>query len=302
MRVCAAGDIPVVPETALNTPALKQWDGHDNAAGTDVSAISALSDNPKNYYYQWSTMGEDPSRSLKVYQGTEQQVQNQIENYFNDLKAEETGKKTHYNPESTFTQTYAASYNDCNVTFIYGKDGEEYSASSTMKFDSPITTPDNAYFIESVGYLEGWDVDGDGISDIGKDKNNNFVFPNATTDGLVYRGIYEQPDIRVHVQAYDTAQRDYVEVASFSAKSLQQFTFDGKKRYCWNGEKVNSGAATLSTVSRKHWIRPVQMQSSSAGNARHIATMVFRVSMKPNLCRIFRDSVTSARSVRSIGI
>lgn len=237
MRVCAAGDIPVVPETALNTPALKQWDGHDNAAGTDVSAISALSDNPKNYYYQWSTVGEDPSRSLKVYQGTEQQVQNQIEEYFNDLKAEETGKKTHYNPESTFTQTYAASYNDCNVTFIYGKDGEEYSASSTMKFDSPITTPDNAYFIESVGYLEGWDVDGDGISDIGKDKNNNFVFPNATTDGLVYRGIYEQPDIRVHVQAYDTAQRDYVEVASFSAKSLQQFTFDGKN-VLLDGEKV----------------------------------------------------------------
>lgn len=47
MRVCAAGDVPVVPETALNTPALKQWDGHDNAAGTDVSAISALSDDPK---------------------------------------------------------------------------------------------------------------------------------------------------------------------------------------------------------------------------------------------------------------
>ena len=106
-----------------------------------------------------------------------------------------------------------------------------------MKFDSPITTPDNAYFIESVGYLEGWDVDGDGISDIGKDKNNNFVFPNATTDGLVYRGIYEQPDIRVHVQAYDTAQRDYVEVASFNAKSLQQFTFDGKN-VLLDGEKV----------------------------------------------------------------
>ena len=73
------------------------------------------------------------------------------------------------------------------------------------------------------------------------------------------------------------------------------------KTYCWMGKRSFWTAIPL-TVSRKHWIRPVQMQSSSAGNARHIATMVFGMSMKPKLWIIFRDSVTSVRSVRSIGI
>ena len=223
MRLAAAGEEPVPPERALNTPVLTGWEGHDNVTGLDLTELTKLSDDQHAYEsYRRSTLGQDQNQSLQVYKGSTQwQVSNDIADYFNT----ETSKP---NPELTFTQTYVAQYRDCNVTFVYGTEEERQACAVTVPFDTEATSPDNSYFVDSAGKLLGWDYNGDGAVDTQLDAYGKPILPRITTDGMIFYGVYEQPYVTIHLQEYDIQQGCYVDSATFQAQNDQDLAFAGK--------------------------------------------------------------------------
>lgn len=224
LRLCGAGEEPVPPEAALHTNVLTGWTGHDNLTGEDLTQLTKLSDDQYAYdRYRWSTIGQDQSQSIKTYRGSEQwQVTNDIEDYFN------TGTSKP-NRELTFTQTYVAQYRDCTVTFLYGTEEERMASAVTVPFDTTLLSPTDSTFVDSAGVLLGWDYNGDGAIDTEKNSAGTIILPRITIDGMVFYGVYEQPNVTIHVQQYDVDQACYVDSATFQVKNNQNFTFNGEE-------------------------------------------------------------------------
>ena len=244
LRLCGAGEEPVPPEAALHTNVLTGWTGHDNLTGEDLTQLTKLSDDQYAYdRYRWSTIGQDQSQSIKTYRGSEQwQVTNDIEGYFN------TGTSKP-NRELTFTQTYVAQYRDCTVTFLYGTEEERMASAVTVPFDTTLLSPTDSTFVDSAGVLLGWDYNGDGAIDTEKNSAGTIILPRITIDGMVFYGVYEQPNVTIHVQQYDVDQACYVDSATFQVKNNQNFTFNGEE-VLLDGEPVILDGETVDCFTK----------------------------------------------------
>lgn len=235
IRLCGAGDTPVPPEEATKTPGMTGWSGHDNVIGEDFTGLKSLSlDGIKYQNRKYYTLSEGETtlpESVMVYSDKDKATTRlDTEAFFDEIL--EDGTKRYYNRELVFTQTYIATYNDCNVTLNYKDvvDGEVQllSSSVTVPFDKKPTSP-SLKFMNEVGKLIGWDTDGDGLSDTETNEYGDVVLPSVRTDGAVFTAIYEQPETSITLMTYNLDKGEYEEYGKLNIENNQTLTFNGEE-------------------------------------------------------------------------
>ena len=119
----------------------------------------------------------------------------------------------------------------------------------TVPFDTTLLSPTDSTFVDSAGVLLGWDYNGDGAIDTEKNSAGTIILPRITTDGMVFYGVYEQPNVTIHVQQYDVDQACYVDSATFQVKNNQNFTFNGEE-VLLDGEPVILDGETVDCFTK----------------------------------------------------
>ena len=248
LRASNTGEVPIPPEGAQNAQ-FTGWIGIDNI--NNGKLLSELTE-VESHKYDYNDLiregaymeGVEPGEVIKTFNNGRvlHKSGGYVWNYYNFLQS-----YPYYIRNKMIVQSYCATYRDCDVTFVYGNE-DQYddtgnegrdvkSEVRTFEIGEQITAPSDSTAIEGYGIVRGWDNDGDGINDYELDDYGMPILTIATEDSMILRGIYEIPNINLHIQKYDGDNQEYVDFAVVSVPNNLELVFEGKD-VTFGGEKV----------------------------------------------------------------
>ena len=254
LRASNTGEVPIPPEGAQNAQ-FTGWIGIDNINnGKLLSELTEVESHKYDYHdlvregaYK---EGMEPGEVIRTFNNGRvlHKDGGYVWNYYNFLQS-----YPYYIRNNMIVQSYCATYRDCDVTFVYGNE-DQYddtgnegrdvkSEVRTYEIGEQITAPSDSTAIDGYGIVRGWDNDGDGINDYELDDYGMPILPIATEDSIILRGIYEIPDINLHIQKYDGDNQEYVDFAVVSVPNNLELVFEGKD-VTFGGEKIYVDGAT----------------------------------------------------------
>ena len=248
LRASNTGEVPIPPEGAQNSQ-FTGWIGIDNInKGKLLSELTEVESHNYDYHdlvHEGAYKeGMEPGEVIRTFNNGRvlHKSGGYVWNYYNFLQS-----YPYYIQNKVVVQSYCATYRDCDVTFVYGNE-DQYddtgnegrdvkSEVRTYEIGEQITAPSDSTAIEGYGIVRGWDNDGDGINDYELDEYGMPILPIATEDSMILRGIYEIPNINLHIQKYDGDNQEYVDFAVVSVPNNLELVFEGKD-VTFGGEKV----------------------------------------------------------------